>query len=157
MNNNTSKHYSISMSQMDLNHKDGTGTKTYPVMYITIEGAPSLSDMIHLINDIKAAIRDVKEDYISVTDLSKLSINKFLGKIILTSMESTYKTLLSVGRQSVISFVVFGETQEYTSLLDSTLRNINEQKIDTVKDYKYRYYFVKLKEDIKAIAEQILM
>jgi predicted thioredoxin/glutaredoxin len=155
--NNTSKHYSISMSQMDLNFKDGTGVKTYPVMNISIEGAPSLSDIIHLVNEIKTAIKDVKEDYISVTDLSKLSINKFLGKIIMTSMESTYKSLLSVGRQSVISFVVFGETQEYTSLLDNTLRSINEQKIDTVKDYKYRYYFVKLKEDIKAIAEQILM
>jgi predicted thioredoxin/glutaredoxin len=155
--NNTSKHYSILMSQMDLNFKDGTGVKTYPVMNITIEGAPSLSDIIHLINEIKTAIKDVKEDYISVTDLSKLSINKFLGKIIMTSMESTYKSLLSVGRQSVISFVVFGETQEYTSLLDNTLRSINEQKIDTVKDYKYRYYFVKLREDIKAIAEQILM
>ena len=151
------KHYSIAMSQVELSSKESSVSKIYPVMDIAIFGTPSLLDIINLMNDIKSSIKEIEGDYISITDLSKLIINKFFSKIILSGMESTYKSLVSVGRQSIISFVVLGETQEYKDTLSNTLHNINEQKIDTEKDYKYRYYFVKSKEEIKAIAQQILM
>ena len=151
------KNYSVQMSSIGLTSSDGINSKIYPLMEISIHGTPSLADIIHLMNEIKVATRGIVGDYISATDLSNLSINKFLSKIILKGMESTYKSLLSVGKQSVMSFVLLGEMQEYASFLGDTLKNVNEQKIDTKKDYKYRYYFVKSKSEIKAIAEQILM
>ena len=145
------------MSQVELGSKNESVLKIFPIMDIAIFGVPSLSDVINLMNDIKNAIKEIEGDYISLTDLSRLTINKFFSRIILSGMESTYKSLVSVGRQSIISFVILGENQENKSFLENTLKNINEQKINTEKDYKYRYYFVKSKEEIKTIAEQILM
>jgi hypothetical protein len=126
-------------------------------MDIAIFGTPGLSDIMHLMGEVKNTAKDLSDDYISVTDLSDLSINTILGKIILSGMESTYKSILSVGKPSVLSFVILGETQSYKDMLSKTLKNINEQKTNTEKDYKYRYYFVKSKLEIKNIAEQILM
>lgn len=151
-----SKHYSIEMNSIDLDLKKGSKPTNYQKMEVEIHGTPSLPEIIHLMGDIKAIIKVTKGDYISVTDLTKLSINKFLGKIILSGMESAYKLALGVGRPSVISFVILGNGQEYAGVLSNTLQNINTQKIDTTKDYKYRYYFVEKREQIRAIAEQIL-
>lgn len=154
--NKTSKHYTIDMKSIDLKFPNKTTTTNYPLMDIKIFGVPSLPEIIRLMGDIKGIIKVTKGDYISVTDLTELSINQFLSKIILKGMESAYKSAIGVGRPSVISFVVLSDKQEYASILSNTLQTINTQKVDASKDYKYRYYFVKDKGEIKGIAEQIL-
>ena len=152
-----SKHYSVEMTQIELTSDKGKGSRIYPLMDIVIHGVPSLPEIIRLMGDIKKEIKEIKGDYISVTDLTKLSISQFLSRIILKGMERAYKSALGVGRASIISFVVLSDKQEYAAVLSNTLQNINDQKVNTGKDYKYRYYFVKSKEEIKPIAEQIVM
>lgn len=152
-----SKHYSLEMKSIELSNKDGKNTKKFPLMSVKIFGVPGLGEIIHLMGDIKEEIKLIEGDYISVTDLTELSINKFLSKIILRGMESAYKSVLGVGRPSIISFVILNDSQDYAAVLSNSLQTINNQKIDSSKDYKYRYYFVRSMDEVGKIAEQIVM
>lgn len=132
-----------------------SGTKTYPCMNVTIAGTPSLSDISKLMQLINTATETIQGEYISVTDLSKLAVSKFLSNLEIHGMESTYKSLVAVKNPSIISFVILGDSQQYSGLLKETLTNINAQNAETAK-YQYKYVFVENAEAIPQMAAKVL-
>lgn len=135
-------------------------TAKYPekitTMEVNISGTPSLPEILAMMKEINTLSEAIKGDYISITDMTKLDINKFIRSIILHGMESTYKSLLSVKNAAVLSFVVLGDNQEEQGYLSKSLENINETSTSKGENYKFKYVFVKSKEEIPEIAESLL-
>lgn len=151
------KHYKISISETKILPRRVNGkTRTMPTMIIDIYGTPSLPDVLSLMKEINKTVETMKEEYISVTDMSKLNINKLLQSIILHGMESTYKTILSTKNPSKLSFVVLADNEEDKAIFSRTIGSINATMASKGADYEYKYVFIKDKKEVEEIASQIL-
>lgn len=122
-------------------------------MNVIISAEPNLKDVFGLMATINKLADKIQGDYISVTDLSKLSVNSFLKSLIIYGMEHTYKSFLAVRHKAIISFVLLGEDEKSNQKIVNSLKSINDY--DKQK-YAYRYFFIKDINQVKSIAETIL-
>jgi hypothetical protein len=127
--------------------------KKYPLMHVVIQGIPLLSDMMNLMKNINKAADAIEGDYVSVTDMSKFSTNRFLSSIILYGMEKTYKSFLSVKHKSKISFVIVDEKSTDSKFLKYSLQDINNSEPNKPG---YNYYFVSSMDQVQAVCEKLL-
>jgi len=127
--------------------------KEFFQMNVIISSQPSLKDVLGLMDKINKIADKIKGDYISVTDLSNLSTNSFLGSLIIYGMEHTYKSFLAVRHKALISFVILGNDLKSNQKIVNSLKTIDS--IDKEK-YTYRYFFIKDISQVKSIAETIL-
>jgi len=145
---NKNKHYKLSISYERIDNKEIT------IMNVVFVGTPGIGEVISLMKEINTMANGIKGDYISVTDFTKLSINKLLRSIILHGMEATYKSLLSVKHPALYSFVVLGSDNSKNSI--DTLESINQKKSNGPSDYNYRYVFVKSADEVSPIIGKLL-
>lgn len=145
----------FSLKLTSINVLPKTGKKnSYPLLTVTISGAPRLTDILEMMKRIKDTTRDIKEEYISVTDFSKLDISNFLTRILFTGLERMYKHMLFVQNPAVISFVILGAGQEMTGSMKNKLKEINESSKENVP--KYNYVFINDPKKIPQIAGKLL-
>lgn len=137
----------VSLSEIKIKDKD------LFLMNVIISSQPSLKDVLGLMDKINKIADEIKGDYISVTDLSNLSTNSFLGSLIIYGMEHTYKSFLAVRHKALISFVLLGNDLKSNQKIVNSLKTID----NTDKDkYTYRYFFIKDINQVKTIAESLL-
>lgn len=147
------------MTEKEISAKKVTYTVTLPtgkhheipMLRVTIAGTPSIGDISRLMAEIRNLTSSINENYIALTDLTKLKVNDFFRRIILYGMEKTYKSFLSVKNQAKISFVILGATQERNEAVVSTLTRINDEISGL--DYQYSYFFL---SDEKKVAQIVL-
>jgi hypothetical protein len=117
---------------------------------IIIEKVPSIIGIKKLMDNIREVIAQLPSSkYIAITDLSHLSVNKFFRNFILSGMEKSYKSFISVPKQAAISFVVLGGDAKESRLLVSSLERINTDIAH--QDYQYNYYFIENRDKIDSI------
>lgn len=127
------------------------GRSTIPLLRVTIAGVPTIGGLVALMKQLRLITRTIKGEYIAITDLSMLEVNKVFESFILFGMEKSYKIFLSVKNQAKISFVVLGKKQN-NRLISDTLQRINR---DIVKeDYSYKYYFLEDESKIGELVEK---
>ncbi len=140
------KNYKISDSKMKVG-------KEYQVLNVVMSGKPGLGDIRSMMKDIDEKTKDWGE-YISITDFRELQISDFLQNVILMGMEKTYKSVLSVTNSAILSFVILRDDDGGANYLKKSLEDINKQ--EGIKEYNYRYIFVKNPEEIIEIAKKLL-
>ncbi|MBN1331380.1 hypothetical protein JW978_00655 [Candidatus Dojkabacteria bacterium] len=137
------KNYNLSIGEIE----------GYKVLKVQISGTPGLGTIRELMNDIDAETKKIGGEYISITDFRELNISKLLQSIILTGMETVYKSLLSVANPAKYSFVIVSEDQRESKLFKETLKEINQKKGD--KDYTYKYIFVNDESEVPEIIREL--
>lgn len=154
MNKNLSKDLSVTKENIDITLKSGDVIKM-PLMRVIISGTPKFSEVVDLMKEIKRVSGEFEEEYISVTDMSDLKINKLLQTLILNGMQGSYKKLLSVENPSKLSFVILNSDSEGSSALKKSLEDINEINVNE-KDYKYKYVFLNDESKVSDVAGELL-
>lgn len=144
------KHYTLKMETIRILEQD------YPILYVSIFDTPSLTEIVSLMKEINKQTSDIKEKYISVTDVSRMRIGDFLMSIIMYGMKSKYKSVVSVKNPAAVSFVIVGSSKQEEALIKDTLKSINEINSEDSKEYKYNYVFIKDKEEIYNLALKFL-
>lgn len=154
MNKGLGNDLSVSKESIDITLKSGEDIKM-PLMRVIISGTPKFSEVVDLMKEVKRVSGEFKDEYISVTDMSDLKINKLLQTLILNGMQSSYKKLLSVENPSKLSFVILNPNSEGSSALKKSLEDINESDAEE-KDYKYEYVFLDDESKVGEVAGEIL-
>ncbi len=144
------KGISVSLQDYEFDsHKKGRST--IPLLRVTISGVPTIGGLVALMKQVRLMTSTIRGEYIAITDLSNIEVNKIFESFILFGMEKSYKIFLSVKNQAKISFVVLGKKQN-NRLISDTLQRINS---DIVKeDYSYKYYFLEDESKIGELVEK---
>lgn len=151
MSKNT-KNTSVVLDQLEFVSRDGEN-QSVSSCNVRISGIPGIGEIRKLMNEIDEITKNLKEDYVAITDLRGLKIAKFLQMIILYGMEKTYKSILSVSNPAKLSFVIIPHEQKESKLLQKSLEEINENESD--EDYKYEYIFTSSPEEAKDMVARV--
>ncbi len=132
-------HHKIEFDEITFKTKRGE-IKTYPLMRIKIFGKLGIADVKPIMDAIREAVKKMDKDYISITNLRDLDINKTLQSMIFFGMEKFYNKMLSVENPAKYSFVlVDGEDRLQKTV--STLESINKNR-GNISDPVYNYLFI---------------
>lgn len=142
----------VTVSMQDFSydsHKKGRSTVL--MLRVTISGMPTIGEIAALMKQIRLVTSNIKGDYISVTDLTKLEVNKIFESFILFGMEKSYKIFLSVKNQAIMSFVILGK-KDNNRFMSDTLKRINNDKVK--ENYAYQYFFLEDESRVSELVEK---
>lgn len=140
----------VSIESLSILDNSGEKNNNVPILRVVISGAPSLGGILEGMKRIRESIEQMPQEYVAITDISQLEISKFVRSVILFGMEASYKGLLAVKHQALLSLVIIDKRADGAQSMVDMLQRINAKQLDGKDNYAFRYEFVSNEEEAVA-------